>query len=144
MIFVVKWSWYIYVSRNPIPFFSVVPQEATLLQQVQEDERRDEMTDASAVLEGTGDGVIAVLPEAMFNRTMLGRLSSTGLLGGVLVLEDDRGADHLASSISTAAEGGRLYSPDVSTPQVWDESFCFVVCTGLLEQQAVICCVMVR
>lgn len=60
-------------------------------------------------------GFIAVVPEALFNRTSLDRLSSTGLLGGVLVLEEES----VRVSVTAAATvGGGLYSPDVSTPQV--------------------------
>lgn len=58
---------------------------------------------------GLGDGVIAVMPEVMFNGTIMGRLAATGMLGGVLVLEEE----------DPAIRHGSLGSPDVSTPQVW-------------------------
>lgn len=63
-------------------------------------------------------GFIAVVPEALFNRTALERLSSTGLLGGVLVLEEGE-ESRVGVSVTAAAGVGRsLFSPDVSTPQV--------------------------
>lgn len=57
---------------------------------------------------GLEDGVIAVMPEVMFNSTILERLSATGLLGGVLVLEEE----------DPNIRRGFLGSPDVATPQV--------------------------
>lgn len=57
---------------------------------------------------GLEDGVIAVVPEVMFNGTILERLSATGLLGGVLVLEEE----------DPDIRRGFLGSPDVATPQV--------------------------
>ena len=45
---------------------------------------RDAAEIVTHALEGIGDGFVAVLPEAFFNRTTLARLSATGLLGGVL------------------------------------------------------------
>ena len=68
-------------------------------------------------LGGSGEGFIAVMPEAMFNRTTLERMSSTGLLEGVLVLEEaELAEDSRLDRVGFDAEG--LYSPDVSTPQV--------------------------
>lgn len=57
---------------------------------------------------GLEDGVIAVMPEDMFNDTILERLSATGLLGGVLVLEEE----------DLDIRRGFLGNPDVATPQV--------------------------
>lgn len=95
---------------------------------------RDAAEIVTHALEGIGDGFVAVLPEAFFNRTTLARLSATGLLGGVLVLEEDRdsagggGGDgdggskpNSAAGASTIEEGGvaaGYSSPDVATPQV--------------------------
>ncbi|CAN0130991.1 unnamed protein product, partial [Ectocarpus sp. 12 AP-2014] len=63
-------------------------------------------------MEGMGDGLMAVLPDAFFNRTILHRLSATGLLGGVLVLESAGGGR------AAASQGDVVRSnPDVKTPQ---------------------------
>lgn len=67
-----------------------------------------------------GDGLMAVLPDAFFNRTILHRLSATGLLGGVLVLESAGGSFAAASPAHSFAQGDVVRSnPDVKTPQVW-------------------------
>lgn len=70
-----------------------------------------------------GDGLMAVLPDEFFNRTILHRLSATGLLGGVIVLESgaaDGGGGRVESPGHYFAQGdvGRS-NPDVKTPQVW-------------------------
>ncbi|CAN0218952.1 unnamed protein product, partial [Ectocarpus sp. 4 AP-2014] len=69
-------------------------------------------------MEGLGDGLMAVLPDAFFNRTILHRLSATGLLGGVLVLESAGGGRAAGSPAQSLAEGDVVRSnPDVKTPQ---------------------------
>lgn len=90
------------------------------------------------LVEGIGDGLIAILPEAYFNGTILERLSATGLLGGVMVLaeaspavEGDETGDgnrplsssssSLPSSAGRSMAGGGegvLNNPDLKTPQV--------------------------
>ena len=119
-------------------------KEAT---QRQFEERAPRETDEllTHALEEIGDGFVAVLPEAFFNRTTLARLSDTGLLGGVLVLEEDRDSGDgdgdgggggsgstLAGVAVVGGEGGAVGSsnPDVSTPQV-GRMFVFpTVCFG--------------
>lgn len=106
--------------------------------------------EAVELLEGIGDGLIAILPEAFFNGTILERLSATGLLGGVMVLaeassgveggepsDENRrlSSSSLSSSpspspslLSSAGRGlsggyeGFLSNPDVKTPQVHGSS----------------------
>ncbi|CAN0199723.1 unnamed protein product, partial [Ectocarpus sp. 13 AM-2016] len=63
-------------------------------------------------MEGMGDGLMAVLPDAFFNRAILHRLSATGLLGGVLVLESAGGGRAAASQGDVVRR-----NPDVKTPQ---------------------------
>lgn len=91
-------------------------------------------------LEGIEDGLVTVMPAKFFNASVLDRLSATGLLGGVLVLEEDRtavaetvvgsGGDHdgggggdpevslpISAGVSSGV-GGTISNPDVKTPQV--------------------------
>eukprot|EP00752_Nemacystus_decipiens_P017814 g15971.t2 len=103
-----------------------------------EDTRGSEGGDASASgapepVEGIGDGLITVVPAAFLNSSTLDRLSATGLLGGVLVLEDDGtgvaetvvgeasrggpGVSVLASAGGLGGAGGVASNPDVKTPQ---------------------------
>ncbi len=85
-----------------------------------------------------GEGLIAVLPQAFFNGSILERLSATGRLGGVLVLEEegstvitgnvgpDGGVDGRPAARGSGGGGGggggagAVGNPDVKTPQVLD------------------------
>lgn len=106
----------------------------------------------TAPVEGIGDGLITVMPAAFFNTSTLGRLSATGLLGGLLVLEDDAtGVDETAVggggpavSLPASAGGsgggggyGAASNPDVKTPQVHTYSFHRTV---VLSSFLVSCC----
>lgn len=90
-------------------------------------EHKAAVVEASSAIEGIGDGFVAVLPESMFSKATLERLSSIGLLSGVLILEGFEGetqdeesvptrGDFIEAFTTTARES--LYSPDVTTPQV--------------------------
>lgn len=133
-----------YLSRFSLPPLSSVKALGLPRLREEEDElassRRGFSTGAPASLEGIGDGLITVLPGAFFNASVLERLSATGLLGGVLVLEEEGGtadADTVVgdggdrdgagaggggpvSSLpaSAGAGGGTVSNPDVKTPQV--------------------------
>eukprot|EP00904_Undaria_pinnatifida_P013489 jgi/Undpi1/9270/HiC_scaffold_26.g11728.m1 len=116
-----------------------------VLRDIEFEERAPRETDEllTHALEEIGDGFVAVLPEAFFNRTTLARLSDTGLLGGVLVLEEDRDSGDgdgdgggggsgstLAGVAVVGGEGGAVGSsnPDVSTPQVGRMLLIFNTC----------------
>eukprot|EP00903_Cladosiphon_okamuranus_P018715 g17228.t1 len=62
-------------------------------------------------LEGMEDGLIAVIPAAFFNASVVDRLSATGLLGGVLVLEE------VGTAVAeTVVGGGDVEDPEISSP----------------------------
>ncbi|CAN0044558.1 unnamed protein product, partial [Choristocarpus tenellus] len=71
---------------------------------------------ASAATEGSREdlkqGVSIVIQEDLFNSSVLERLSSTGLVGGVLVLEGD-----VVSNSGERPGKSNILSPDVVTPQ---------------------------
>lgn len=91
------------------------------------------MAGGAETLKGIGDGLITVLPGPFFNSSVLERLWATGLLGGVLALEED---GETAVSRTVVGGGGPVSSPkapvggsdggsgadtnpDVKTPQVF-------------------------
>lgn len=96
-----------------IPFVVWSPVKALGLRRTpkEEDTRDlDQYASAGVRVDGIGDGLITAMPAAFFNASVLSRLSATGLLGGVLVLEDD------AAGAAETAVGGRGGAPDASLP----------------------------
>ncbi|CAM9781758.1 unnamed protein product, partial [Hapterophycus canaliculatus] len=61
---------------------------------------------AEEALEGIGgDGLIAVLPEAFLNASVLHRLSATGRLGGVMVLQEGTPVAAAAAAATSLEDG---------------------------------------
>ncbi|CAM9618413.1 unnamed protein product, partial [Discosporangium mesarthrocarpum] len=74
-------------------------------------------TSSVGVREDLGQGLAIVMEESFFNATLLNRLQETGLVGGIILLEENGGKYGAACTLGDRGNCSITMSPDVTTPQ---------------------------